>query len=107
MWVASGRLMTAAEFEPQLDAKWADAEKRAEIIGAFKKTVPHADRYSENEIKARLLKEYRKIRTLTISLPADLQPLTDGARIVNSPAFLTDKMNRGYQNALDFLDRLH
>jgi NTE family protein len=113
-WVEGGRLkpLTASELA-DFDDRWSkDAAGRKRIIESFKKTLSDPERYTnEAEIKEaihkKLTKKYKVIRTHTISLPPDLQPLTDGARIVNSRSFLIDKMNRGYQNTVDFLSRVH
>ena len=52
-------------------------------------------------------KKYRPVETHCISLPPEMQCLTAGARLVNSPAFLIDKMEFGRANALRFLSTLH
>ena len=110
-WIASGRLKPLSETE--FNTKWEQqTDWKKSVIAAFKHVVPHPERYEAEEdlkkaIGDKLTKKYKMIRTRTLSLPPDLQPLTDGARIVNSRAFLIDKMNRGYQNTLHFLDDLH
>jgi predicted acylesterase/phospholipase RssA len=113
-WIASGRMKQPTPSEmSSFEERWeTDADWRAKVIDAFCGTIPHPERYADIEqfkkaIGKKLMKKYDMIRTRTISLPPDLQPLTDGARIVNSPAFLIDKMNRGYQNTLSFLDQVH
>lgn len=113
-WLKTGRLrgskqdlVELASYQDDVNNKWEDESARRELIDAFRENSPHSVRCTDDEIKEKLLNPLTTIKTRVIELPSELQPLTDGARIVNSPAFLIDKMNIGYQNTLRFLDQLH
>ena len=104
-WIATRRLQKAEDVSAaELEQLWAtDAEWRKDVIEAFKQTEPHPEHWGETpatlkEIIKKAKRPYRYIHTKTIPLPKDLQPLTDADRIVNSPFFLLDMMQRGYDN---------
>ena len=109
-WIATRRLQKPeAVSSAELEELWeTDAEWRKEVIEAFKRTEPHPERWGETpatlkEIIEKAKRPYRYIHTHTIPLSVDLQPLTDAARIVNSPFFLLRMMRRGYDNTRAFL----
>jgi NTE family protein len=112
-WIKTGRLreldqQEQAALEHRLRV---DSTFRRELIELFEKTEPHAGTgRDESElieaIGAKVRKPYKTIRTRTIALPAELQPLTDAARIINSPLFLWLMMYRGLRNTYRFLAHL-
>jgi hypothetical protein len=109
LWLQSGRLVDDdAELERLrgcLDEKLRRGDSA--LLEAFERGVSHpeAHRTIEEKIKE-MTKKYRPVETRCISLPADMQPLTAGARIVNSAPYLLDKMEVGYDNAMRFLSAL-
>jgi len=109
-WLKTGQLreLDADElrrFEERLNS---DADWRNDVIDLFKRTTAQPTAWRDEQevvaaIRQKVRRRYRQIRTRTIALPTDLQPLTDAARIVNSPWFILYMMLRGYSNTLDFL----
>lgn len=110
LWLQSGRLI---DDQPRLNDLRCELEERlkgaqrAQLLEAFAKGVTHADSYTtDNEKIEEMTKTYRPVETRCISLPPDMQPLTAGARIVNSAPYLLEKMEVGYDNAMKFLSKL-
>lgn len=85
------------------------SEERADLLDLFRKGVDHSEDYIDNDemIVKKSIKPYRSVKTRCIRLPPEFQKLTGGARIVNAPGFLVDKMELGRANALAFLGNLH
>ena len=85
------------------------SEERADLLDVFRKGVDHSEDYIDNDemIVEKAIKPYRSVKTCCIQLPPELQKLTGGARIVNAPGFLVDKMELGRANTLHFLTTLH
>lgn len=111
LWLKTEQLISAEialdELADKLRGKL-KSEERADLLDVFRKGVDHSEDYIDDDemIVKRAIKPYRPVKTRCIQLPPELQALTGGARIVNAPGFLVDKMELGRANALHFLTTL-
>ena len=111
LWLASGRLVADEARLKLLRGKlegWLKSPELPEgkrLLAAFKASeTDWQDRIGDSEkILKALLKPYRHVETRSIELPPEMQALTAGARLVNAPGFLLDKMELGRANVLRFL----
>jgi hypothetical protein len=109
LWLESGRLVNTSGDLNTLRRDLVTRLKKGDhqLREAFNHAVAHPQDYSDPEAVAdHITQKYRPITTRCIELPASLQPLTAGARIVNTRSFLIDKMKIGYENAKRFVRTL-
>lgn len=111
LWLKSGRLIDSepalTELRDDLIGRLTAGKGDPELLRAFNAAVSHHEDYDSAEKIARhITQSYRPVTTRCIELPASLQPLTAGARIVNTPSYLIDKMEIGYENAKRFVRTL-
>jgi hypothetical protein len=109
LWLQSGRLIDdqvrLRELRDILEKRLKDGDRA--LLDAFERGVSHPEAHTTNEQKVNeMTREYRPVETRCISLPPDMQPLTAGARIVNSAPYLLEKMEVGYDNTMRFLSTL-
>ncbi|MBL8408941.1 MAG: hypothetical protein JNJ81_14220 [Candidatus Accumulibacter sp.] len=115
LWIESGRLISDATLlaglKTSLLAKLKDrtSPECQRLLAAFRNSEDDwEDKINEDEkIVDAILKPYRYVETRCIQLPPEMQSLTAGARLVNTPSFLLDKMEFGRANTLQFLTTLH
>ena len=115
LWIESGRLVSDATLlaglKTSLLAKLKDrtSPECQRLLAAFRNSEDDwEDKINEDEkIVDAILKPYRYVETRCIQLPPEMQSLTAGARLVNTPSFLLDKMEFGRANTLQFLTTLH
>lgn len=108
LWLQSERLLDDGRLQ-DLRQKLIERLNGGDValLEAFNNGVAHPDYFATSEAKAaEMTKVYRPVTTRCIHLPTELQPLTAGARIVNSPGYLVDKMDVGYASAMRFVSDL-